>query len=333
MTENKIWVRICFSVLVFLVVVWGCNRADRADYLQGEETELAVLQLNNPNKLNLNILEIGDVRYTNADFVHYLTVLAGADAAALKEESVSRLFDDFCDEKVLLAGASREGLALTEEEKHDYLDRLQRDIPPEEAVLLDNPRSRQVFFERLLVEKRLSGLTKDIQITSKEIADYFASNKREFLRSSRVRVSQILIKTDHEAVEILHKVRGADEETFRRFAREFSIGPEAGRGGDMGFYEMNQLPYEMEKVIFSLQTGQVSDVFASVYGQHIFRLDERLEAKLMTEAEAAAGIRARIVDRKREEVLSAYLNELRQNLEWKTHVENLPFTYRRKSNE
>jgi parvulin-like peptidyl-prolyl isomerase len=148
-----------------------------------------------------------------------------------------------------------------------------------------------------------------------------------------VRVSQILLKTDHEAVDVLHKVRGYDEETFRRFAREFSIGPEAGRGGDMGLYEMNQLPYEMEKVIFSLQTGQVSDVFASVYGFHIFRLDERLEAKLMTEEEATAAIRALIVDQKREKALTVYLNDLKQNLEWKTLNDNLPFTYRRKTNE
>jgi len=283
--------------------------------------------------LNLAILEIDETRYTNADFIHALSVLAGSDAAALDEETVSRLYDDFCDEKILLAGAALEGLALTEEEKHDYLDRLQRDIPPEEAARLNNPRNRRVFFERLLVEKHLDGLTRDIQISRKEITDYFTAHKRDFLRSARVRVSQILLKTEHEAVEVLQKVRNADEETFRRTAREFSIGPEAGRGGDMGIFEMNQLPFEMERAIFSLQKGQVSDVFASVYGFHIFRLDERLEAKLMTEEEAAAAIRARLVDSKREEVLAVYLNKLKQDMKWKTLTVNLPFTYRRKTNE
>ena len=55
-------------------------------------------------------------------------------------------------------------------------------------------------------------------------------------------------------------------------AREVSIGPEAVRGGDLGFFERGVMPEAIDRMVFSLPVGAVSRVVQSPYGFHIFKI-------------------------------------------------------------
>jgi parvulin-like peptidyl-prolyl isomerase len=89
----------------------------------------------------------------------------------------------------------------------------------------------------------------------------------------------------------------------------------------------------MEKVIFSLQEGEVSQVVESSYGYHIFRLDKKLESKLIPEEQASSEIELKILDQKIKKFLSGYIARLKDRLIWKVHAENLLFPYQRNDHE
>jgi parvulin-like peptidyl-prolyl isomerase len=55
-------------------------------------------------------------------------------------------------------------------------------------------------------------------------------------------------------------------------AREVSIGPEAVKGGDLGFFERGVMPEAIDQMVFSLPVGKVSRVAQSPYGFHIFKV-------------------------------------------------------------
>jgi len=128
---------------------------------------------------------------------------------------------------------------------------------------------------------------------------------------------------------VLERVRNADEEGFKKMAREESVGLEALKGGEMGVFEMGQLPFEMEKVIFSLQEGELSSVIKTSYGYHIFRVDKRFDPKLISEEEASSSIREIILNRKIEERISRHLEDLKLSIVWSFYPLNLPFPYQR----
>lgn len=273
------------------------------------------------------VLNVEGSEYMVSDFDRY--VRANAGTGKLSDLSLSRLFDKFVEEKLLLEGARREGISLTLEEKKDYLAKLAYESPPEDAALLIGREQDESRFDRPLIEKYTYPLLKDIGVQNQEIQAYYEEHKRDFLLPERVKVSQVLLKSEEKAVEILRNLENIGEEEFRKVAREESTGPEAFKGGEMGIFKNGDLPYEMEKVIFALEEGKLSRVVESSYGFHIFRLDKKFAPQLLSEAEAAPSIRIKILDGKIKETLASRLERLKKSLTWSSHPKRLNFTYQR----
>ena len=274
------------------------------------------------------ILRVEKSEFYNADLRAYLEA-TGADAKGLPAESLSRLFDRFVDEMILLEAARERGITLTEDEKKEYLAKLAvAAIPPDEARSEDGDPPDGAF-DRLLVEKYTFLVLRDIKVDEAEVRDYYERHKKDFLQQGRIQVSQILVDTEEKAVSVLRRLERTGEPEFRKIATEESLGPEAARGGVMGVFQQGDLPADMEKVIFSLDEGRTSQVVESSYGFHIFRLDRKYPPALQTESEAAPEIRQRIMAQKMKEALASHLSGLKDTLSWETRPENLFFTYQR----
>jgi hypothetical protein len=261
------------------------------------------------------ILRVEKREYYNADFRAYLEA-TGAEAKGLPVESLSRLFDRFADEMVLLEAARERGIVLTEDETPN-------------AAGGSSAGPAEGAFDRLLVEKYTFLVVKDVRVDAGEIRDHYERNKKDFLHQGRVQVSQILVATEEKAIDVLRRLQRTGEPEFRKIAAEESLGPESAREGVMGVFEQGDLPADMEKVIFSLDEGRTSQVVESSYGYHIFRLDRKFPPALRTEEEAAPEIRERLLAQKMKEALSSHLDGLKETLASRAMTENLFFKYQR----
>lgn len=278
------------------------------------------------------ILKVEAKEFTNQDFQAYLKAMGAGEAADLSPESLSRLFDKFVDDKLMLEAARRLNISVTWDEKKNYIAKRARESAIDAAPGADepvDPSGSDILSDRLLVEKYAYQVVRDIRVEDPEVRAYYEKHKKDFLLPERVQVSQILVPTEEKAVAVRRRVENAPVEEFRRIAREESAGPEAGRGGVMGVYKPGDLPAEMEKVIFALEAGQISQVVESSYGFHVFRLDQKLWPHLESEEEAAAAVRIRVLEDKVKEALAAHLAGLRDTLGWKIFPENLFFAYQR----
>jgi len=289
----------------------------------------AGFDLRDPETKDNIILEVGESRYFNSDFERYVQGVVGDDYNSLSFPSLSRLLDNFVEEKILLQSARAQNLVLSWEEKKEYLAKISNEfwfINKKASLEEDDV---EILFDRLLIEKYTYEIVKDIEVNDEEIKEYYELHKREFLRPERVKVSQILLGTEDKAIEVYERVKYAPEEGFRKAVQEESIGVEASKGGEMGVFELGQLPYEMEKVVFSLQVGELSPVVESTYGYHIFRLDERNEAELISEEKASSALRVKLLDQKIKQSISKHVDDLKRNLEWTFYPQNLSFPYQR----
>jgi hypothetical protein len=274
------------------------------------------------------ILEISGAAYTNDDFDAFARVSVGEKRSGLDAPALSRLFDGFCDEKILLSQARSSGVLVTESERSEYLEKLGQAMGtgrPDPLPAADET----ILADRLLTEKYLAGRTKDIVVEDREIAEYYEAHKSDFLQPEKVQVSQILLDSEGKASTIRERLRGTTEADFRAVARKESAGPEADKGGVMGVFSPGQLPQELESFILPLREGEISRVVGSSYGFHIFRLDKRMEARLVPLAGASAAIRSRLLDEKGRRAVAAHLEDLKRTLEWRAFPELLPFAYQR----
>ncbi len=305
-----LWIKNAAVVFICTGMLWLCS-TDRAG--NGNPSPDPEESQNNESL----VLEIEGSAYTLGDFSRYVRHTAGEEAKDLDEITLSRLFDTFVDEKLLLAEArARIG---------------SEDQVPDEQLLTNNSMDPSLQ-NRRLIEWWTGELAAGVTVEPAEISAYYEAHKRDFLRTARVRVSQILVDSENKAVEALDNVKGGDESRFRDVAQLMSVGVEADKGGAMGVFQMGELPSELEAVIFSLQTGEISQVVESAYGYHLFRLDEKLGPELISEQDAFPEIETKLREKKFQELLAAHIGELKKRMSCARYVEHLSFTYTRNGN-
>jgi hypothetical protein len=305
------------------LLVSGCNRGEQANPASRMAESVQAKLSPGP------ILRVESREFSNDDLVAYIRSTGGNDMKKLSADSLSRLFDRFVDEKILLEAARQRNMTLTWEEKKSYLAKLASESDADKPVPAPDASTPDSIFDGLLIEKYTYQVVKDIKVDDAEVQAYYDEHKRDFLLPERVQVSQILVPTEQRAVAVLRKVENAPEAEFRKQAREESSGPEAFKGGVMGVYKRGDLPYDMEKVIFALDAGRVSQVVESSYGYHIFRLDERFPPQLESLREATPAVRVRLLEGKIKDALALHLGGLKDTLGWKAFPENLFFAYQR----
>lgn len=320
--KNILTVFLCAG---FILLTFGCRRA-------AEETEPVKkpgFSLETPETKELSILKIGQSSYDNGDFDTYVKKILGSDQEKPDLITLSRLMDNFIEEKLLLHAAIEENITITEEEKKFYISRFSGGLFQADMEGTSLEEDKKILMDRLLVEKYTNTIFKDITVTGGEIETFYEKNKREFLKPERISVSQILVDTKDKAISLYKSLQNASEDVFREVARTQSIGAEAAKGGKMGLFELGQLPYEMEKTIFALKEGEISQVYESPYGFHLFRVDKRFESSLIGLEDAAQSISTRVMDQKIQEAMDSLLADLKNNSEWEFYPQNLSFEYQR----
>jgi hypothetical protein len=275
------------------------------------------------------ILQVADAVYSQADFDNYVRDAAGTDAEALESVTLSRLYDEFIEEKLFLQAALNQKISLSLDEKREYLSRTADESWPDDEIKALLESNSGPLFDKMMVEKYVNGFVQDIRTDDGEIQRYYDLHKSEFFLPERAEVSQILLSAEAKAIEVWDQAKLASEEEFRGMAGSESIGPEASEGGKMGVFQKGQLPQDWEEAIFSLQEGGVSPVVQSSYGYHIFRLDKKYEPEWISLEKASPSIKLKLLDLKVKAAVSRRLAELRESLEWAAFPENLSFLYQR----
>jgi len=140
----------------------------------------------------------------------------------------------------------------------------------------------------LLIQRVRYDITSDVNITPSEIRTYFDTFPIDSLPmvNEEVEVAQILKLPPPSEIAITEtkkkleklKSRVSKGESFGTLAILYSEDPGSSRNG--GLYtsiKRGMFVKEFEAVMFSLEKGEVSDVFKTEYGYHIAVLEERRE--------------------------------------------------------
>jgi peptidyl-prolyl cis-trans isomerase SurA len=118
-----------------------------------------------------------------------------------------------------------------------------------------------------------------------------------------------------QAEELVKKARSGTP--FSSLAKEFSKGPNADAGGDLGIVNPSLLLPEVASVLQKMNVGQISDPVISSAGIHIIHLIDRAQATGGDFEKMRPQIESKLYDERVKEELKNYLAELRK----KTYVE------------
>jgi parvulin-like peptidyl-prolyl isomerase len=203
---------------------------------------------------------------------------------------------------------------LTDPEKfHEWIrDKSGRSFEDFQAETRENFLTREVIGQEV---------GRHINITDKEIEDYYNAHKKDFIRDEKVYLSEILISTENKdaaAVAAAEKKAKqiADEaskgERFTDLARDNSDAATAKDGGVLGGYKKGELQKNIEDAVWSLPRGAVTQPIKIATGYEVFKVDEHTKAGLEPLADAKPEIENILYGPKMEPEVRKYLTELRK---------------------
>lgn len=266
------------------------------------------------------------VTITEADYRRELARVrvereGGLSAAPLSLELKQAILNRMIDRRLLSMEATKLNVHASTVAVANELMAMRKTLPPKD-------------FERRLIEtyqtERELAATIDEILTAGKLLEQqaFASMKisedearkrwdarpeAEKMRPAKVHAAQIVLRTEEEgqAVAALLK-KGAD---FAELAKKKSAAPEGVRGGDLGWFEAGVMPLVFDEVCFSMKPGEVSELTASEYGFHIFKLLEAESERPLSYEEARPELLVQLREEAAREAEAKYMEELRQKVQ------------------
>jgi len=124
-----------------------------------------------------------------------------------------------------------------------------------------------------------------VNVSPEEIKRYYDTHLADYEIAEQIRVRDIFIPAESDDVEGLARARAKAEEVralalagrdFATLARQFSEGPGADKGGELGTFSRGEMERDLEEALLKLKPGEVSQPIRSGSGFHLLRLDQRI---------------------------------------------------------
>jgi peptidyl-prolyl cis-trans isomerase SurA len=215
-----------------------------------------------------------------------------AQGANFNEKTLqTRVLDDLILERLQLTFATRNNISASKEDIQNALNGTRRNLQKsgltfEEYIDLQQISQAEAIQElekEVLIQKVQQGaINQRISVTEKEIDNFLNSKTGQEWLTPRFHLGHIFFPTtDKNKEQIFQKAKGIHRTlrdpkiSFRRVAQQYSKGPNASKGGDLGMQTKDEMPELFSTKVDKLSQGDTSAPFYSAAGVHIIKLFSR----------------------------------------------------------
>jgi peptidyl-prolyl cis-trans isomerase C len=217
-----------------------------------------------------------------------------------REQLNEQALDTLIDIELLYQESQRRGFEITEERIEEQVDGLRTQFGDEEGyaaaleqIGISDGELRSEFRRQLAIQDMIDAdISPSTSVSEQESTEFYESNPSYFARPEQVRASHILIMVDPDAgeedkaqararIEEMRRNIAAGED-FAELAAQFSEDRgSAANGGDLGFFQREQMVKPFADAAFSLRIGELSEIITTQYGLHLIRVTDRREQSLV----------------------------------------------------
>ncbi len=183
-----------------------------------------------------------------------------------------------------------------------------------EKILRDKLASR-VLLARIAEREIMPGISRP---DTEEARRFYSENIEMFTEPPLYRLSRIFVRTgegvsiaeaEEKIGELADKISAGGD--FRQLAREYSDGPEASGGGDLGLVRGEELPPQAAAEVGALSPGGVSGPVRTDRGFSIFKLYGAAGGRRMDYSEVEEIIMRHLFQKKAEAAAAAWLERVK----------------------
>jgi hypothetical protein len=146
---------------------------------------------------------------------------------------------------------------------------------------------------------------------------YYENNPQRFWTADSVRARHIIIRasqedTESEIADKRNKLqdirrRAVGGENFAELAKEYSEGPSAAAGGDLGYFSRRDMVQPFSDAAFNLEPGQVSEVVTTRFGYHLIQTLDKKPPRQLPYADVEAELKNALAQQMMAQALQNHL--------------------------
>jgi peptidyl-prolyl cis-trans isomerase SurA len=283
------------------------------------------------------IVRVNDQIINNSDYERtQKQVLAEAQQANLSPAELQQrqkdLLRDMIDQQLLLSrgkeldiNADAEVIRrLDEIRKQNHLDSMEalEKAVREQGISYEDWKSsikNSVITQQVVRDE----VGRNIRLTPRDEQAYYEAHKQEFVSPERVRLSEILIPTPEDATDaqvqqakvkaddLAAKLKGGGN--FQALAKQYSGGPNADTGGELGEFKRGELGKVLEDQTFPLKPGEWTAPIRTRQGYVILKVTDHSQAGVQPLSAVEEQVQQAMYEEAIQPALRAYLTKLREN--------------------
>ena len=274
--------------------------------------------------VNAEAITQGEIdRLLGPYYMEYRTIYTGYDLIRKLDEARQGIMEQLIEDKLILSEAKKLNIEPDEREvsakvadaenRAGSRKRFERALMEQHLSIKDlKARYReQSMIQRIIREK----VGSRISVSPIEVDEYYKKNAFAFAQPEEIKLRNILIKPQEgadpkKAADLANEIAGriTSGGDFSALAKTYSEGPGASEGGIMGYVKKGDLLPELETVLFSMKEDEVSGVIQSPAGYHIFKVEEKKEAKAMPLEEIRHDVEERVYREKVHEKIKTWVS-------------------------
>ncbi|UTW44933.1 peptidylprolyl isomerase [bacterium SCSIO 12696] len=211
-----------------------------------------------------------------------------------ENELKKQILEQLVDERLLLNFAEERGMRVSDQEINQHLQTLasQQSITLDQLVELVHQQGdsladlRRNIHDQLVIRRiEEQAIKASIPVSLQEIEQLMASEQGQASTAASYQIGHILLPLPASASkeEVISATADADNlvkqlregANFQQLAITHSKGPNALKGGDLGWKKPVQLPAKFRPAVADMNSGDISDPIRSDAGLHILKVHDR----------------------------------------------------------
>jgi peptidyl-prolyl cis-trans isomerase SurA len=247
-------------------------------------------------------------------------------------ETRRKILELLIDERIAQAKIQELGINVSEKRIDATIENIKKVNRITHEDLIAKLKSEGITYEKYREKvkedlERLNLINSEVKskiiIREEQLSQYYDKHKEEFSSVGEVHLASIFLmkkdpKDEDEIQELSQKgetilARLRKGEDFAKLAKEFSQGPGANEGGDLGLFKTDQLEPLIRKILDNLPEGGISDLMVRPNGIQIIKLIERKEAKVKSFEEVRDAIYANLYNAEVNKRYMSWIKGLRKS--------------------
>jgi peptidyl-prolyl cis-trans isomerase SurA len=252
--------------------------------------------------------------------------IPASQASALRQQVLSELIE----KTLLMQKADELRIKVAEDEIEEAIDEVQKQNNLTREQLIEALQSEGMGYEKYrenlrqqILRYKLVGreVQARVEVTNREIRDYFRENIGKYRDEPFLRLSRITFPIPAKATTVqIEAIRSKAEAALNRLRQGEEFYPvllsftadQSAEGGDMGTFAEGELTSAFERAVRGLKEGEISSLVETPAGFHILQVNEISAGKVRQFDSVKEEIRRILREQKTEERFKEWTQGLRK---------------------